>query len=193
MNNVIAKKSLVVTGILFGLTGAAFVAGVAVAKSAPKPPVLSPLSEAKWTPMMKDGPSVAPIQGDATKGAYMAYLKLPAGLVSPPHAHSSDYWAVMVQGKMSHWAIDGGSEAEAKQLGVGDLTFMPGKTEHVSKCFPGTDCICVIMQKGKSDFIPAKEPKGDKASAKSAAAPGAPAAPTAPAAPAAPTAPKPTK
>jgi len=31
---------------------------------------------------------------------------------------------------------------------------MPGKVAHVSKCFPGADCVMVMMQKGKNDFIP---------------------------------------
>ncbi len=93
------------------------------------------------------------------KGAHYAYLKLPAGFTSPAHSHSSDYWAVLVQGKMTHWAAEGGSEAEAKQLGVGDLTYMPAKVNHISKCFPGADCVMAIYQKGKFDFIPAKEAK----------------------------------
>lgn len=60
---------------------------------------------------------------------------------------------------MTHWAAIGGSEADSKPLTVGDLTFMPGKLDHISKCCPSADCITVSMQKGKSDFIPAKAPK----------------------------------
>ena len=155
-----SKKLLKVLTIV-GLSGASFVAGIAVAKGPGKPPVLSSLAEAKWTPLMKEGPlpALAPIQGDLTKGGGMGYLKLPAGFESPPHSHTFDYWGVLVQGKMTHWAADGGSEKDAKPLGIGDLTFMPGKTVHVSKCFPGEECIVVLMQKGKSDFIPAPAPK----------------------------------
>ncbi|MBC8133176.1 MAG: hypothetical protein H7X95_09365, partial [Deltaproteobacteria bacterium] len=172
------QKTLVLTGLVLGLTGASFVTGTAIAKPAAKAPVLSALSEAKWMPIMKEGPlpAMAPIQGDGMKGGYMGYLKLPANFTSPPHSHTSDYWTVVVQGKMTHWVVDGGSEADAKQLTVGDLTYMPGKTDHVSKCFPGADCVMVIMQKGKSDFVPAKVAKADKAAA---GGPVAPAAPTA--------------
>ena len=107
---------------------------------------------------MKEGPlpAMAPISGDGTKGAYEGYLKLPAGFESPPHSHTNEYWSVLVQGKMTHWAAEGGSEKEAKVLGVGDLTHMPAKLVHISKCFPGVDCIMVTMQKGKFDFIVAK-------------------------------------
>ena len=154
------KKTFALTATVLALTSASFVAGLAVAKGAAKMPVLSPLADAKWTPLMKDPlPAFAPIEGDAMKGAHYAYLKLPAGFTSPPHSHSSDYWAVLVQGKMTHWAKDGGSEAEAKQLGVGDLTFMPAKTDHISKCFPGAECVMAVFQKGKFDFIVAKEAK----------------------------------
>jgi quercetin dioxygenase-like cupin family protein len=192
------KKTFVQVGVLATLMTGSFALGTAVAKEkAPKLPELSLLKDAKWTPIMKEGPlpAVAAIQGDPTKGAYEGYLKLPAGFESPPHSHSYDYWAVLVQGKMTHWAANGGSEKDAKQLGVGDLTFMPAKVDHVSKCYPGADCIMVVVQKGKNDFIPAKavakQDKQDKQDKKDekpattamAAAPG-PAAAPAPAVPA---------
>jgi hypothetical protein len=155
------KTTFALTATVLALTSASFVAGLAVAKGAAKMPVLSSLADAKWTPLMKEGPlpAFAPIEGDATKGAHFAYLKLPAGFTSPPHSHGSDYWAVLIQGKMTHWAAVGGSEAEAKPLAVGDLTYMPAKLDHVSKCFPGADCILAMVQKGKFDFLPGKEPK----------------------------------
>ena len=158
------KKTLALTAAILGLTSASFVAGLAVAKGAAKMPELSLLADAKWTPLMKEGPlpAFAPIQGDAMKGEHFAYLKLAGGFVSPPHSHSSDYWAVLVQGKMTHWSPDGGSEAAAKPLGIGDLTYMPAKAVHISKCFPGAECILAMFQKGKFDFVVPKEPKAAK-------------------------------
>ena len=134
------------------------IVGVATAKDGPKTIELKALKDVTWAPLMKEGPlpALAPIQGDVTKGSFAAYLKLPANFTSPPHKHSSDYWQVLVQGKMTHWAAEGGSEKDAKQLGVGDLTFMPAKVEHISKCYPGADCIAVLIQKAKFDFIPTK-------------------------------------
>jgi len=155
----LTKKTLAWISVTALVAVAAFGAGVAVAaKAAAKAPELSLLKDATWTPLMKEGPlpAMAPIVGDGTKGAYEGYLKLPAGFESPPHTHTNDYWAVLVQGKMTHWATNGGSEKDAKQLGVGDLTYMPGKVEHISKCFPGQECIMAVMQKGKFDFIPGK-------------------------------------
>ena len=153
------KTKLLYGSLTIGLVLGAFALGTAIAKgAAPKAPELSNLKDMTWTPLMKEGPlpAMAPIQGDGTKGAYMGYLKLPANFESPPHSHTNEYWSVLVQGKMTHWAVEGGSEKDAKVLNVGDLTHMPAKVVHISKCFPGADCILVTMQKGKFDFIPAK-------------------------------------
>jgi hypothetical protein len=190
------RSKLLYGGVTLGLMAGAFVVGTAVAKGPAKTaPELSLLKDAQWTPLMKEGPlpAVAPIQGDGTKGAYEGYLKLPAGFESPPHSHTSDYWSVLVQGKMTHWAVNGGSEKDAKQLGVGDLTYMPAKLEHISKCYPGAECIMVVVQKGKFDFVPSKtaakpaeKPAGGGEKAAAAKPGDKPAEKTAAAAPAAP-------
>jgi hypothetical protein len=173
------KTKMLRAGIVVGLMTATFVLGTAIAKpAAPKEPTLTLLKDMTFTPVMKEGPlpAVAPIEGDASKGAYAGYLKLPAAFESPPHMHTNDYWSVLVQGKMTHWAADGGSEKTSKQISIGDLTFMPGKVEHISKCYPGADCIMVVIQKGKNDFIPGKsaakkDEKKDEKPAAPAAAP----------------------
>jgi quercetin dioxygenase-like cupin family protein len=132
------------------------IAGTALAITQTRSIEFTSIEDAVWTPLMNSAlPATAPIRGDAATGAHEMYFKGAAGFVSPPHSHTNDYWAVVVKGKMAHWAAQGGSEKSAKQLGVGDLTFMPAKVEHVSKCFPGEDCLMVIIQRGKFDFVPA--------------------------------------
>lgn len=176
------RKNLVVIGSAMGLlTCASFVAGMAVAKGPAKEPVLTQLSEQNWMAVMKEGelPAIAAIDGNPMKTGYFGFLKLPANFTSPPHAHSSDYWSVLLQGQMTHWAAKGGSEANAMKLNVGATTYMPAKVEHVSKCYPGAECVMVLMQKGKFDFLPGQSPAA-------AAAPAAKAPPAAPAAPAKP-------
>jgi quercetin dioxygenase-like cupin family protein len=155
------KTILAISTVAVGLAAASFAAGIAVAKGAAKGPELTTLGELAWTPIMKEGPlpAVSPIEGDGLKGAYMGYLKLPAGFESPPHMHTNEYWAVLVQGQMTHWATDGGSEKDSKAIGPGGWVHMPAKTAHVSKCYPGVECIMVTMQKGKFDFIPAPPKK----------------------------------
>jgi hypothetical protein len=150
------KTLLAISTAAIGLGAVSFVAGIAVAaKAAPKIEITG-FSDLTWTPMMKEGPlpASAPIEGDETKGAHFSYLKLPAGFESPPHMHTSDYWAVLIQGQMTHWAAEGGSEKDSKAIGVGGWVHMPGKLAHISKCYPGADCVMVSMQKGKNDFVP---------------------------------------
>lgn len=139
--------------------GAIISAGVVAKGAGAKKPELSGLGDAKWAPLMKGAPlpALSAIEGDPMAGPFFAYMKLPAGFESPAHTHSNDYWAVLVQGKMTHWATEGGSEAGAKQLGVGDLTHMPAHIPHVSKCYPGEDCVMVVMEKAKFDFVPVKK------------------------------------
>jgi hypothetical protein len=155
------KKQFIAFSAVTVAIAASFAAGFAVAKGAAKAPELTSFSELTWTPLMKEGPlpALAPIEGDGMKGAYLGFLKLPAGFESPPHSHTNDYWSVLVQGQMTHWAVDGGSEKDSKAIGPGGVTHMPGKMLHVSKCYPGQDCVMVVMQKGKFDFIPAAAPK----------------------------------
>jgi quercetin dioxygenase-like cupin family protein len=54
---------------------------------------------------------------------------------------------------MTHWAAAGGREEDARILVAGDWVHMPANAPHISKCFPGEDCVAVVVQKGKFDFI----------------------------------------
>jgi hypothetical protein len=150
------KKLLVASALALTVAAGSFAAGVAVAKGAAKAPEITAFNDLTWTPLMKEGPlpAVAPIEGDGMKGAYFGYLKLPAGFESPAHIHTNDYWAVLVQGQMAHWAAEGGSEKDAKAIGPGGWVHMPAKVAHISKCYPGVDCVMAVVQKGKFDFVP---------------------------------------
>jgi len=157
------KTTMLAITAALGFGALSFATGFAVAKGTAKVEI-TPISDATWTPMMKEGPlpATAPIEGDGSKGAYFGFLKLPAGFESPPHIHTNDYWAVLVQGQMTHWAAEGGSEKDSKAIGVGGVTHMPGKLAHISKCYPGADCIMAVVQKGKGDFILAGAPAAKK-------------------------------
>src|SRR5438093_1632717 len=114
--------------------GGAFGVGVAVAKP-PAAPTTSAYSDMKWeSPMGEGGPQVSPLWGDMKKAGDTGFLlKLPAGFVSPMHSHTNDYWAVTIQGSMSHWS-DAQTEKDAIALPAGSYTMMPGKMKHTSKC-----------------------------------------------------------
>jgi len=181
------------TGIAWFVAGVALTAGVSAVWAAKKEMVLITPDELKWAdvpappgapaPPPGAGPQVANVVGDAMKGAYSAFAKIPAGSMHPLHTHSADTKAVVVSGT---WLIgpEGGPE---KKLGPGSYFMVPGGMKHTSGCAPGAPCI--IFQEGpaKFDFKPVAEkgadkkaPPADKAAKAPAPAP-APAAAPAPA------------
>jgi hypothetical protein len=46
---------------------------------------------------------------------------------------------------------------KAKKMTPGSYWSIPAKTEHVSSCATGTDCVLYIWQKTKFDALPAKD------------------------------------
>ena len=78
----------------------------AKAKSAPKSAasrlVVVPAADLKWTdldPAGAPGVMIADVWGDHAKGAFGAFVKLPAGFGAPLHTHTSDYKVVIAVAK----------------------------------------------------------------------------------------------
>jgi hypothetical protein len=163
-------NKLAVLSVVGSLAGAVFVAGIAVGKSIVPPPKFVAVEELKWDDV--GGQKLGQITGDYKKGAYSGLMKLSAGFTSPFHSHTGSYEAVEIQGTTTHW-VRGEDGTKAKKMTPGSYWSMPGKTEHVSSCAPGIDCIWYIWQKSKFDVVPAK----DEGAVGSAAA-GSPAKPT---------------
>src|SRR5688572_5736470 len=64
-------------------------------------PVFMAAADLKWTdldPKGAPGVKVANLWGDHTKGAFGAFLKLPAGFVAPLHTHTNAMKVVFVSG-----------------------------------------------------------------------------------------------
>jgi hypothetical protein len=60
-----------------------------------------PADDLKWTdldPKGAPGVKVADLWGDHAKGAFGAFLKLPAGFAAPLHTHTSDMKVVFLSG-----------------------------------------------------------------------------------------------
>jgi hypothetical protein len=155
------NKKLVYACSTVALMGATFAAGYVFAKGeAPKAPTATAVSEMKWTDLMgPGGPSMSVLWGDPMKGGESGFLlKLPAGMVSPPHIHNSDYWAVTISGTPSHYESEHGKEADAKPLPPGSMVMMPAKMHHVSRCAAGAECVMFIRMTGKFDMVPDKTP-----------------------------------
>jgi anti-sigma factor ChrR (cupin superfamily) len=152
------RKQILSVLALSAVAGISYAAGAAKAKQA----VLTPAADIVWEDLMPGAPlKMAKLWGDRSKGAYGMLLKLPAGFEAGNHSHSLDYHAVVVQGSWQHTVA--GDAAPPKEMGPGSYALQPGKQDHNDICKSKTDCIILIQQDGKGDFIPAKAPKGEKA------------------------------
>jgi hypothetical protein len=131
------------------IAGGAFVAGVAVGKTPPRPATFVSYEEMKWDDL--GGPKMANASGDYKKGPYAGLFKMPAGFTSPMHTHTGDYEAIQVLGTSSHWG-EGEDGKAAKKMTPGSYWKVPSKLPHVSSCAAGTDCVILLMQKTKFDY-----------------------------------------
>jgi beta-alanine degradation protein BauB len=135
--------------ITVAIAAGAFLAGVSVG-GPKKQPTFTAVSELTYKDL--GGPQLADLWGNHEKGAFGGILKIPAGFTSPMHTHKGDYQAVQIQGTSSHWLV-GEDGTKAKKLPPGSYWTMPGKLPHVSSCDKGADCLILVVQKTKFDFV----------------------------------------
>jgi hypothetical protein len=100
-----------------------------------------------------EGVAFASLTGDRFTEAYMAMVRLPAGLASPPHIKSANMFGVMISGAMIHYPA-GANPAEQMRLELGSFYRIPKDLAHVSKCVSDEDCVTFLYQDGKFDFLP---------------------------------------
>lgn len=100
-----------------------------------------------------EGVAFAPLHGDRFKTTYQAMVRLPAGIVSPPHVKSANMYGVILQGEMIHYSKDGNSK-NAKRVGVGSFYHIPKDLPHVSACVSAKPCVAYLYQDGAFDFVP---------------------------------------
>jgi hypothetical protein len=164
-------QKLVVAALATSVVAGAFFAGVAVGKAPPPQPKFVAAEEVKWDEL--NGLKLGTLAGDYKKGPYGALMKLPAGYTSPLQARTGAYEAVQISGTSSHW-IRGEDGTKAKKMTPGSYWSIPAKTEHVSSCATGSDCVIYIWQKTKFDALPAKEASPATGSATAATGSGSP-------------------
>jgi hypothetical protein len=130
-----------------------------------KDSVITQLKDAKWIPLDEKagdkGPQVSIVFGDMkAKGKPIGFLlKVPAGFSPGPHTHTSDDYAVILQGTLHNFKAPG----DDKGAGVttGGSWFQPGGEAHDNWCEPSSKDGCigfVYMEKG-FDFKPWAEGK----------------------------------
>jgi Domain of unknown function (DUF4437) len=123
---------LVLGLLVFGLAGAA------LAEAAPnKKIVQQPLSALKWTPVAPGAPILGADGWKGPGGSYCGFAKFPKGFSEPKHFHTNDLHVVVLEGQWGVWAPG----APEQYVTAGGYQFIPGGTEHLSKCGPTTDCV----------------------------------------------------
>lgn len=109
-------------------------------------------SNVKWTdldPKGAPGVKIADLWGDHAKGAFGAFVTLPAGFTAPLHTHTHDYKVVIVSGTYIQ-APEGKPEF---RLGPGSYFVQPGGNyKHVTSCDKASDCVFFLESKGKFDL-----------------------------------------
>lgn len=100
---------------------------------------------------------MAVLSGDPRTGPVGLLLKLPKG-AAPLHWHSSDYYAITLEGNTKHWLP--GKDAEAQSNPPGTFWFQPGGPTgpHGDECLSDS-CVIFVQMPGKFDFTPAADAK----------------------------------
>ena len=145
----------VVAAAVVGVAG-----GMTYAKQAKPEYTLVPGGSAKFAPLDPANPGGAQLgvlSGDPKTGPVAFLLKLPKG-AAPLHWHSSDYYALTVDGNTKHWLP--GKDADAKSNPPGSFWFQPGGPTgpHGDECL-SESCTIFVYMPGKFDFTPAAPPK----------------------------------
>ena len=120
--------------------------------------VILPADQLEWTPVAEGSPiHVATVWGDRNEGESGFLIKLPAGFEVGVHAHTGDYHGVLIAGTWIHIEEDGSGQDQ--ELSPGSYVHQPGKAWHDDWCKAGgADCIILVHQHEKGDFIPKETP-----------------------------------
>jgi anti-sigma factor ChrR (cupin superfamily) len=128
-------------------------------KAAATTPTFIPAADLKWVdldPKGAPGVKVADLWGNHTKGAYGAYLKLPAGFTTPLHTHTYAMKVIFVSGTYIQ-APEGKPEV---RLGPGSYMMQPGGNyKHVTSCDKSADCVFFVESGGPFDLKPVQQGK----------------------------------
>ena len=144
------RRNLLVFGVSFVLATAT--ASLLADEPGKTQVVLTPASDLIWMdldPKGAPGVKIADLWGDHTKGAFGAYLKLPAGFAVPLHWHTHEMRAAFVSGTYIQ-APDGKPEV---RLGPGSYMMQPGAGyRHTTRCDQASDCVLFFESDGPFDL-----------------------------------------
>jgi anti-sigma factor ChrR (cupin superfamily) len=127
--------------------------------AAPRQPVFMSADNLTWTdldPIGAPGVKVADLWGDHRKGAFGAFLKLPAGFVTPLHTHTHMMRVVFLSGTYIQ-APEGKPEV---RLGPGSYMMQPGGDyRHTTSCDKSAECVFFVESTGSFDLKPVEDGK----------------------------------
>lgn len=93
---------------------------------------------------------VAKLWGNRDTGPYAMLLKFPGGYAGRDHSHTADYNGITIKGIWIHTVGN-----EKKELPVGSYVRQVGKEIHSDACKGPEECIVLVHQDGRGDYIPA--------------------------------------
>lgn len=114
------------------------------------------MEDLKFVPFGEGSPvQMSLLWGDPATGPVGFLLKIPPGFDAGMHSHTSNYRAVILDGKALHW-IDSEDKAAVKPVGEGGYWSQPGGQVH-GDANPGDQpALALVIFDGPVDFIPAK-------------------------------------
>ena len=122
------------------------------ATEGPAQPIFLPAGDVKWAdldPTGAPGVKIADLWGDHAKGAFGAFLKLPAGFAVPLHTHTHAMKVVFLSGTYVQ-APEGKAEV---RIGPGGYMLQPGGNyRHVTSCDKASDCVFFVESDGPFDL-----------------------------------------
>jgi anti-sigma factor ChrR (cupin superfamily) len=126
----------------------------AASKAGPSQPVFTAAGDLKWTdldPKGAPGVKIADLWGNHAKGAFGAFLKLPAGFTTPLHTHTHAMKVVFLTGTYIQ-APEGKAEV---RLGPGSYMMQPGGNyRHTTSCDKASECLFFVESNGPFDLKP---------------------------------------
>ena len=117
-------------------------------------PVFMPAANLKWTdldPKGAPGVQIVDLWGDHAKGAFGAFVKLPAGFAAPLHTHTHAMKVVFVSG--TYIQVPEG-KAEVR-MSPGSYMMQPGGNyRHTTSCGKASECVFFLESEGAFDLVP---------------------------------------
>jgi hypothetical protein len=160
------KNKLIVGAVSLCAALGGFVAG-SMAAGAKKEIAITQLKDTQWSPMDPSagdkGPQMSVVFGDLKKKAPIGLLlKFPPGFKPGPHTHTSDDYAVILQGNVHNFAAPGTDEGPA--VTQGGHWFQPGGQPHDNECEASSKdgCLVYVVLPNGFDFKPWAAPAAKK-------------------------------